>query len=77
MAINIPIISSLDSKGFDKAIAEFKSLEGASAKTAFASKESIFASRSGVGWFGGSSRASGNRRQRSKRNNEQNQRHFW
>jgi hypothetical protein len=36
MAINIPIISSLDSKGFDKAIAEFKSLEGASAKTAFA-----------------------------------------
>lgn len=41
MAINIPIISSLDSKGFDKAIAEFKSLEGASAKTAFALKKHL------------------------------------
>jgi hypothetical protein len=41
MAINIPIISSLDSKGFDKAIAEFKSLEGASAKTAFALKKAF------------------------------------
>jgi hypothetical protein len=41
MAINIPIISSLDSKGFDKAIAEFKSLEGASAKTGFALKKAF------------------------------------
>ena len=41
MAINIPIISSLYSKGFDKAIAEFKSLEGASSKTGFALKKAF------------------------------------
>ena len=41
MAINIPIISSLDSKGFDKAIAEFKSLDGAAAKTGFALKKAF------------------------------------
>ena len=41
MAINIPIISSLDSKGFDKAIAEFKSLDGTAAKTGFALKKAM------------------------------------
>ena len=32
MAISIPIISSLDTKGFDKAAKEFASLDGAGAK---------------------------------------------
>ena len=41
MAINIPIISSLDSKGFDKAITEFKSLDGVAAKTGFALKKAM------------------------------------
>jgi hypothetical protein len=35
MAINIPILSSLDPRGFDKAKAEFKALEKASDKTKF------------------------------------------
>jgi hypothetical protein len=35
MAINIPIISSLDSKGFEKAALEFKSLETNSQKAGF------------------------------------------
>ena len=35
MAINIPIISSLDSKGFEKAMLEFKSLETNSQKAGF------------------------------------------
>jgi hypothetical protein len=35
MAINIPIISSLDSKGFEKALLEFKSLETSSQKAGF------------------------------------------
>lgn len=39
MAINIPILSSLDTKGFDKAIREFKKLEGAGKKSAFAIKK--------------------------------------
>jgi hypothetical protein len=41
MAINIPIISSLDSKGFDKAIKEFKALKTGSEKTAFALKKAF------------------------------------
>jgi hypothetical protein len=36
MAINIPIISSLNSAGFDKAKKEFQSLDGAAAKSKFA-----------------------------------------
>ena len=36
MAISIPIISEFDSKGIEKAITEFKSLEGAGAKAKFA-----------------------------------------
>ena len=41
MALNIPILSSLDTKGFDKAIREFQKLEGASAKTGFAMKKAF------------------------------------
>jgi hypothetical protein len=36
MAINIPIISSLNTAGFDKAKKEFQSLDGAAAKSKFA-----------------------------------------
>jgi hypothetical protein len=39
MAVNIPIISEFDSKGIKTAINEFKSLEGAGAKTSFAIKK--------------------------------------
>ena len=39
MAINIPILSSLDTKGFDKAVREFKALEGAGKKSAYAIKK--------------------------------------
>lgn len=39
MAINIPIISEFDSKGIDKAVKEFKSLEGAGAKAQYAIKK--------------------------------------
>ena len=36
MAIKIPIISEFDSKGLDKAVKEFQSLEGAGAKAGYA-----------------------------------------
>ena len=36
MAINIPILSSLDTKGFDRAKKEFQSLNGAAAKSKYA-----------------------------------------
>lgn len=39
MALNIPILSSLDTKGFDKAAREFKNLSGASQKSAYAIKK--------------------------------------
>jgi uncharacterized protein YukE len=39
MAINISILSSLDTKGFDKAVREFRNLEGATKKSAFAIKK--------------------------------------
>jgi len=39
MAINIPILSSLDSKGFEKAAREFKALKTNSEKSAFAIKK--------------------------------------
>jgi hypothetical protein len=39
VAINIPIISEFDSKGIDKAVKEFKSLEGAGAKAQYAIKK--------------------------------------
>ncbi len=39
MSIRIPIVSDFDSKGIDKAVNEFKSLEGAGAKAHFAIKK--------------------------------------
>jgi hypothetical protein len=39
VAINIPIISEFDSKGIDKAVKEFQSLEGAGAKAQYAIKK--------------------------------------
>ena len=52
MAINIPIISSLDAKGFDKAQKEFASLNGASAKTAFALKKAMLPAAAIIGGLG-------------------------
>jgi hypothetical protein len=52
MAINIPIISSLDAKGFDKAQKEFASLDGASAKTAFALKKAMLPAVAIIGGLG-------------------------
>jgi len=39
MAVTIPIISEFDGKGINKAVAEFKQLEGAGAKASFALKK--------------------------------------
>jgi hypothetical protein len=52
MAINIPIISSLDTKGFDKAKREFQSLEGVGAKSAFALKKAALPAAAAVGALG-------------------------
>ena len=52
MAINIPIFSSLDTKGFDKAKAEFDSLEGAGAKSAFALKKALLPAIAAIGAIG-------------------------
>ena len=41
MALSIPIISEYDGKGLNKAIAEFKNLEGAGAKAGFALKKAM------------------------------------
>lgn len=41
MALSIPIISEFDGKGIDKAIAEFKQLDGAGAKAGFALKKAF------------------------------------
>ena len=41
MALSIPIISEFDGKGLNKAIAEFKQLEGAGAKAGFALKKAM------------------------------------
>ena len=41
MALSIPIISEFDGKGIDKAIKEFKQLEGAGAKAGFALKKAM------------------------------------
>jgi len=41
MALNIPILSSLDTKGFDKAAREFRNLEGISAKAGYAMKKAF------------------------------------
>jgi hypothetical protein len=41
MALSIPIISEFDGKGIDRAMAEFKALDGAGAKTGFALKKAF------------------------------------
>jgi len=41
MAINIPIISSLNTAGFDKAKKEFQSLQGFGAKSGFLLKNAM------------------------------------
>lgn len=41
MALSIPIISEFDGKGIDKAVKEFKQLEGAGAKAGFALKKAM------------------------------------
>jgi hypothetical protein len=49
MAINIPIISSLDTKGFDKAKKEFSQLEGVGAKSAYAIKKAAVPAAAAIG----------------------------
>lgn len=52
MAINIPIISSLDTKGFDKARREFSQLEGVGAKSAYALRKAAIPAAAAVGALG-------------------------
>lgn len=52
MAINIPIISSLDTKGFDKAKREFAQLEGVGAKSAYAVRKAALPAAAAVGALG-------------------------
>jgi hypothetical protein len=52
MAINIPIISSLDTKGFDKAKREFENLEGVGAKSAYLVKKAALPAAAAVGALG-------------------------
>jgi hypothetical protein len=52
MAIKIPIISEFDSKGLDKAVKEFKSLEGAGAKAGYAVKKAALPAAAAVGALG-------------------------
>jgi hypothetical protein len=52
MAINIPIISSLDTAGFDKAKREFANLEGVGAKSAYALKKAAIPAAAAVGALG-------------------------
>jgi len=49
MAINIPIISSLDPKGFERTKREFKQLEGVSAKSAYAIKKAAIPAAAALG----------------------------
>jgi hypothetical protein len=49
VAINIPIISSLDTKGFDKAKREFSQLEGVGAKSAYAVKKAAVPAAAAIG----------------------------
>lgn len=51
MAINIPIVSSFDSKGIDKAVRDFKKLEGGAQKSAFGLLNADAAARRGVAAF--------------------------
>jgi hypothetical protein len=52
MAINIPIISSLDTKGFDKAKKEFAQLDGVGAKSAYALKKAALPATAAIGALG-------------------------
>jgi hypothetical protein len=49
MAVYIPIVSEFNSKGIDKAIKEFKSLEGASKKAQFAIKKAAVPAAAALG----------------------------
>jgi len=49
MAINIPIISSLDPKGFERTKREFQQLEGVSAKSAYAIKKAAIPAAAALG----------------------------
>ena len=49
MSIRIPIISDFDSKGVDKAVKEFQSLEGVGAKTGFAMEKAFLPAVAVVG----------------------------
>ena len=48
MAVRIPIISEFDSKGIDKAVKEFQSLEGAGAKASFAIRKAALPAAAAV-----------------------------
>ena len=50
MAVSIPIVTEFDGKGISKAMAEFKQLEGAGAKSAFALKKAMLPA---IGVLGG------------------------
>lgn len=52
MAINIPIISSLDTKGFDKAKREFAQLEGVGKKSAYAIKKAAIPATAAIAALG-------------------------
>lgn len=52
MAIKIPIISEFDSKGLDKAVNEFKSLEGVGKKTGYAIKKAAVPAAAAIGALG-------------------------
>ena len=52
MAINIPIFSSLDTKGFDKLRREFSSLESTSEKAAFVLKKAMLPAAAAIGAVG-------------------------
>jgi hypothetical protein len=49
MALNIPILSSLDTKGFDKATREFAKLDSNSAKTGYALKKAFLPAAAALG----------------------------
>ena len=53
MALNIPILSSLDTKGFDKATREFKNLKTNSEKSAYAIKKATVPAAAAIGALAG------------------------
>tara|TARA_R110000868_G_scaffold366734_2_gene629647 strand:+ start:145 stop:2373 length:2229 start_codon:yes stop_codon:yes gene_type:complete len=52
MALSIPILSSLDTKGFDKAAREFKALDTNSAKAGYALKKAFLPAAAALGALG-------------------------